>query len=530
MPSGWQVVDLASRPHACLRLDQPAVYLGAAGDQAECPARVIGGSPVVQVEPLTAPAVQGVGGPVLTVPASSGLTTLHLPSLGPVGIAVPDAGVLVTLRYGPDSIGLMQSVLRDSAVVAGSRPGGVGATSSDQAAPDAGVSVPGDYRGLGFDACTAPSQDVMDGWWASSPYESVGIYIGGVNMGCAQPNLSAAWVARQVGIGWHLVPVYVGLQAPCTGFPNRISYDVPTARAQGEADAADAMERADLRGIVAPSTLYADVEGYDSSNGDCVAAVMSYVSGWTFALHTGAYQSGVYSSAASGMHDLSTHYDRLGASRPDDLFMAWWNERADVDGGSYVPASQWQHQQRVHQYVGETTERHGGHTLSIDLDFLEVSTVVQEPAGCPTNLDFETYPFLHWPRRGEEVRAAQCLLARTGFDPGPATAVLNWRTAAASRAFKASRGLDGKESSIAKYAWTALISAGSTKPVQLGSTGPWVRKAQRALTARLQTTVAIDGVFGRSTRRAALQYQTAVGLTRTGMVGAPTWTALQAGR
>ncbi len=256
----------------------------------------------------------------------------------------------------------------------------------------------------------------------------------------------------------------------------------------------------------------------------------SYLSGWTYALHTGAYQAGVYSSAASGIHDLSTRYDALGPGRPDDIFIAWWNHQADADGGQYVPDSQWSAHQRVHQFEGEQSERHGDYGMQIDVDFVDVSAAVEDPLGCPTNLDYKAYSVLRWPVRGEQVRAAQCLLARTGFNPGSATGVFNWRTAAASRAFKASRGLDGHQSFIAKYAWTALISAGSTKAVRLGSTGPWVRKAQRALTARLQTTVTINGVFGRSTQAAVLRYQALAGLRATGMVGDPTWHALQTGR
>jgi hypothetical protein len=528
VPAGWRVVNLTSKPHACIRFDHPAAYVGASGDQPRCPAHLIGGAPGLQVEPLTATAVNGVAEPLLTAPASGDVGAVQLPPTGPVAVAIPGAGVLVTLTYGPNDAALMRTILAGSQTSRGHRRQGVPAGA--QAAPAEGVGVPGDYTGKGFDTCTAPSQAVMDAWRASSGYASVGIYIGGVDMGCSQPNLTAAWVSRQVSNGWHLLPVYVGHQAPCSGFANRISYDVPTARAQGEADASDAMARADMRGITAPSTLYSDVEGYDSSNARCVASVMSYVSGWTFELHTGAYQGGVYSSAASGMHDLSTHYNNLGAGRPDDLFIAWWNHRADVNGGSFVPNSQWSNHQRVHQYEGQQVERHSGYTMNIDRNFLDVSSVVEEPAGCPANLDFLVYPFLRWPTSGNRVRAVQCLLALRGFDPGAATGVLNWRTAPAIRAFKASRGLGSSTSSVGKYAWAALLSAGSTAPVHRGSARPWVRKLQRTLTARLQKAVAINGVFGTSTRAAVLRYQKTVGLKVTGTVYAPTWRALRSGR
>ena len=69
------------------------------------------------------------------------------------------------------------------------------------------------YDGLGFDPCAAPTVAQMAAW-RSSPYHAVGIYLGGTNLGCAQPNLNAAWVSEESAAGWHLIPTYVGLQAP----------------------------------------------------------------------------------------------------------------------------------------------------------------------------------------------------------------------------------------------------------------------------------------------------------------------------
>jgi len=529
VPSQWQVIDLTLRPHACLRFARPVIYLGHAGDQRACPAHIIGGAPGLHLEALDARSLRGVSRPTLTVRPSGDVQTVRLPSRGPVGVAVEGAGVLLTGVYGAASAPLMQQILSGGRVLAGAHPALVSSFPAAQAAAAVGASVPGDYLGKGFDACTAPSQAAMDAWFASSGYASIGIYIGGVSRGCAQPNLTAAWVSRQVSSGWHLAATYVGRQAPCTTFQNRMSYDVATAHAQGLAEGGDAVAKADALGIAAPSTLYSDVEAYDSSRPSCVAAVLSYLSGWTYTLHTHAYEAGVYSSASSGIHDLSTHYDSLGYHRPDDLWIAWWNDRADVDGGSYVPDTQWSNHQRIHQYAGEVSESHGGYTIQIDRDFLDVSSAVRPPQGCPTNLNFAAYPMLRWPAQGAHVLAAQCLLARSGFDPGAATGIFGWRTAAAIRAFKASRGLASDDSSLRRWAWTALVSAGPTQFLRLGSRGPRVRKLQRALTARLQQTVTISGNFDASTRDAVLAYQTAQDMDATGTVGVPTWRALQAG-
>ena len=59
---------------------------------------------------------------------------------------------------------------------------------------------PGTYSGLGFDACTAPSRATMQAWLAS-PYRAVGIYFGGPNRGCTQPNLTPEWASTQVAAG-----------------------------------------------------------------------------------------------------------------------------------------------------------------------------------------------------------------------------------------------------------------------------------------------------------------------------------------
>ena len=46
----------------------------------------------------------------------------------------------------------------------------------------------------GFDTCTAPSLAALAAWQAS-PFDTVNIYFGGANRGCAQPNLTAGWVS-----------------------------------------------------------------------------------------------------------------------------------------------------------------------------------------------------------------------------------------------------------------------------------------------------------------------------------------------
>src|ERR1044071_99276 len=70
---------------------------------------------------------------------------------------------------------------------------GAGARARAEASrvPPAHLSAASQYVGLGFDACTAPSRRSMLAW-AGSPYRAIGVYIGGLNRGCSQPNLTAS--------------------------------------------------------------------------------------------------------------------------------------------------------------------------------------------------------------------------------------------------------------------------------------------------------------------------------------------------
>ena len=88
----------------------------------------------------------------------------------------------------------------------------------------------------GFDTCTAPSLNAMKAWKAK--YSAIGVYIGGMNMACDYGNLSASWVKSTHWMGWNLLPLYVGLQAPCDKFPAKINPSTAAGQAKGAANAA----------------------------------------------------------------------------------------------------------------------------------------------------------------------------------------------------------------------------------------------------------------------------------------------------
>ncbi|MCZ7429934.1 DUF1906 domain-containing protein [Micromonospora sp. WMMA1949] len=245
---------------------------------------------------------------------------------------------------------------------------------------------PGTYTGKGFDTCTAPSQAAMDAWLTASPYRAVGVYISGASRTCAQPNLTATWVADQTRKGWRLIPIELGYQAPCGTRTPKMSADPATARGQGRTAADSAVAAATALGIGAGSTLYNDIEQYPTS-ASCRAAVLSFLSGWVERLHTRGYLAGMYSSGSSGITDVCGAYHDTRYLRLDQIWIAWWNGVADTDGGTYCADDRYADQQRLHQYAGDVTETWGGVTMKIDRNYLDLRAGTATPAPWSVTVD-----------------------------------------------------------------------------------------------------------------------------------------------
>jgi hypothetical protein len=227
------------------------------------------------------------------------------------------------------------------------------------------------FTGLGFDACAAPSSSTMSAW-AASPYRAIGVYIGGDNRGCSQPNLTASWVAAQTAAGWHLIPTYVGLQAPTSACGSCGKLSAARATAQGEEAAVDAVAQAASVAMGPGSPIYFDMEGYSRTSSSS-AATLVFLEAWTVKLHALGYVSGVYSSGASGIADLA---DEVGTGYvlPDNIWVANWNGQATATD-PYLPAGGWTQHQRIHQYRGGHDETYGGATINIDNNYVDGGTV-----------------------------------------------------------------------------------------------------------------------------------------------------------
>jgi|GEM_PF-1235066 len=380
VPRAWPVYDLARNPSVCVRFNRHAVYLGQPSSSQRCPAHAAGRTEAILVSPVGAGA------------AAAGL--LSAGDATPVG-AGADAGtlfnrahgVLVTATWRRDAAAIRRALgLRSLSALAplpgAAAPGSRVPRPRDAARIASGApALPGQvYTGPGFDVCSAPSYAQMAAWGSSS-YRAIGVYIGGVNMACAQPNLTAAWVSQESSSGWHLLPIYVGLQAPsnscgCAGISSA------AAASQGTAAALDAVSKAQALGLGAGNPIYFDMEAYPRGGAN-TAAVLSFLAAWTSELHAKGYRSGVYSSDYSGMYDLRAQVG-TGYSEPDVVWFANWNGAANTDDAVLDP--DWSDHQRVHQYNGGQNETHGGVTLNIDGDYTDAPTAAagtasSSPAG-----------------------------------------------------------------------------------------------------------------------------------------------------
>lgn len=223
----------------------------------------------------------------------------------------------------------------------------------------------------GFDTCAAPSVPTMAAWHASSAYRAIGIYVGGTNRACGPGNLTAGWVHAVTRQGWSLVPIYVGLQAPCAKEKGMSVMSAAKATRQGTEAADDAASSAASFDLAEGSPLYFDLEAFDENNAGCVATVTAFLKAWTARLHARGYLSGVYGSADSGMSTLAgIVLSQADFPPPDAIWIAHWDRRAKT-GDESVPDYMWVNHQRIKQYQGGHRESHGGVSLDIDSDWLD---------------------------------------------------------------------------------------------------------------------------------------------------------------
>jgi hypothetical protein len=409
VPATWPVYLLSKDPDQCVRYDVNAVYLGTPGPNQNCPPHLVGHADTVSIGGPIMPGQQST--PVRTdlraavgarragpdVPAAPG-TILENAQLRELSMAMPGSAPAITATYGasPDQVmqvlaGLRQ--MKPQSAPTGSAvppdyqppsspppswippswpaptPTGTG-TPAQSPAPVPSSSPPPAPASAqaGFDTCTAPSLQAMTAWRAR--YGSVAIYIGGQEMGCDYGNLSKSWVQTAEGMGWSLMPTFVGLQAPCNSFSDEIN--PKQAAAEGQQAASEAVADAASFGLGPGSPIYFDMEAYNETEASCVTAVLTFLDAWDRGLQASGYVSGVYSSAGSGVIDLQTTTSIGGhpLAEPQAIWFALWDNAVDLTGSPYMTSAVWSPSARSKQYAGPRVVTVGGISLNIDSDLV----------------------------------------------------------------------------------------------------------------------------------------------------------------
>ena len=380
VPAAWRVVDLDSTPGACVRLDVPTVYTGAAAAQQDCPAHLVGRADTVWLAPSTVAAGTPSGRIGAMAARIATDDTAHQQLAAVAGRKIVIQATWGISRTAVDAAlatvtGTTGSVPATALARAATSPGSAAASSAVVPAPshvgaDAVSASTSAFTGFGFDTCSAPSTSTLAAW-KNSPYRAVGVYIGGANRACGDGNLSASWVSSVSRSGWGLIPIYVGLQAPCVQAGGLSTISTSSAASQGTAAAADAVAKARAFGIGTGRPLYYDIENYGLGS-SCRAAVLTFLSAWTSAVHSSGYLSGVYGGPPSVMSDMSSAGG--GFVAPDHVWFAYWNGLANTTAQSSYSQfrdTAWANHQRLHQYAGNVTERWGGVSVQIDSNWID---------------------------------------------------------------------------------------------------------------------------------------------------------------
>ena len=379
VPASWTVVNLASAPSTCVRFDQNAVYLGTPGTAQNCPTNLSGRTDALLIQSTSGVAggvadgatddtaahqVVSSGGGVTVTGTYGSSPQLELNAISSAGLPVPSTSTSTSASAGTPAA--TPSASTNAATPATTRVQAAvssGAkTATTQVATVSSSAV--NFTGEAVDTCADPSPSELSSW-SSSPFRGVGMYIGGANMACAEPNFTAAAVASDIADGWHLYLLYVGLQAP-TNTCGCATFTSPAA--QGAAAAEDAVVQARNAGFGPGTPIFYDMETYTAS-GTVTSEVLTYLSAWTQQLHAEGYASGVYSSVSPGITDL---IDNPGSeTAPDAIDFADWNGQATTSDSS-IPSTVWPSHERIHQYSGATNLSYGGVSIQVDEDYMDI--------------------------------------------------------------------------------------------------------------------------------------------------------------
>lgn len=173
----------------------------------------------------------------------------------------------------------------------------------------------------GFDTGSYPGDNVMDHWFGN-PYVFTGYYL---EAPCHNSSKFKPWTGHRETlkqIGWGFVVLYVGRQGTGCGAGS-------LSRAQGLADASDAISKAQADGMPDGATIFLDVERMETLS----AALINYMRGWLAGiLQDNSYKPGIYAHVHNATDLFNEAQQEYAAQGQPSGAPAFWVVR--VPGGS----------------------------------------------------------------------------------------------------------------------------------------------------------------------------------------------------
>jgi hypothetical protein len=107
------------------------------------------------------------------------------------------------------------------------------------------------------------------------------------------------------------------------------------------------------------------MESYAHQRKACARRTLSFVRAWDREVRRNGYLPGFYSSADTGVRHIESARRAGVRDLPAVMWFARWRGSPRLYGEPALRRSAWRGR-RIHQYVGNVRERHGGRTLLID--------------------------------------------------------------------------------------------------------------------------------------------------------------------
>jgi probable HAF family extracellular repeat protein len=252
---------------------------------------------------------------------------------------------------------------------------------------------------MGFHRDNVASVIDMTAWWNASPFFDVGFYVGGENYcyrrrkdgTCVRkdPNLDLSWVTDMQNQVWGLMPIWVGLQAPCIpGGKKKFNLINPAkAQQQGMDDAKNAAGAMSALGLTGTVIFY-DMEFYQPDGGTCSTAVQQFLTGWVKGMTANGFQTtGVYGNPAPAQQDFSRVSPAINevwiAATPakgQSPRVTIWGLGTLCDIYSNPPCDLWKTDQRAHHFLADVPNvTYGGVHSNLKIDYNIVD--LQIPGG-----------------------------------------------------------------------------------------------------------------------------------------------------